>query len=276
MSLSCAPNVNVANHYTCFDDDELRQIALAFNIFIQSNKVCSIDTAICVPSKVIKIENTSKRQLWKAIYNRLNKICKYESCWANQDFISSIPDKNLQDKIRLFTFKPQMPKTKRAWLSTNDINTVLQQYQEMDTSFKFLGALPSDFYTQIKVTYTDIQLYKKVGVVLNHDTHDEPGSHWVALLIDNVRRTIEYFDSAGNPPNRMIRGFINKVRQTLPSGYTYLENTVVHQKQNSECGVYAVYYIIQRLLGKSFREISHYVIRDKAMNIFRQYIFRSV
>jgi hypothetical protein len=51
-------------------------------------------------------------------------------------------------------------------------------------------------------------------------------------------------------------------------------NTIKHQLQNNECGVYAIYFMLQRLLGKDFNEIIQNIVRDKEMNHFRQYIFR--
>lgn len=270
--LTCSPNIDVTSHYTCFDIDELIQIANAFNQYIKDNRLCKKNK--CVPTKLINIENKTKEKLWKSIYNRLNKICKYEWCWVDQDFIKGIPDKNLQEKIRYFTFKPKMDKNKYNWLSTKDINNVMQQYQEFDKSFKFLGALPCDFYKITKVNYDDIQNYKKIGIIFNLDTHNKGGSHWVAFLIDNKKKSIEYFDSTGNPPNLYIKQFIKFLKSEIIKDYNYFQNKYVHQKKNSECGVYSMYYIIQRLLGNDFNDITSHVINDNQMRIFRKYIFR--
>lgn len=39
----------------------------------------------------------------------------------------------------------------------------------------------------------------KVGVVLNLDPSNKPGSHWVALYIDSKGdKSVEYYDSFGN------------------------------------------------------------------------------
>lgn len=208
----CSPNVDtsihgIRQHYTCFTTEELLEIAMAFNNYIKRNKVCSTKEN-CVPKKPISIKNKSKKELWNSIYNRLNKICKYEWCWVDQSFINVIPDEYLQEKLKYFTFKPKMNNNKYNWLSTSDINNVMQQYQEFDKSFKFLGALPCDFYKITKVKYNDIPKYKKIGIIFNLDTHDKSGSHWVSFLIDNRNKTIEYFDSIGHSPNVHIKQFI--------------------------------------------------------------------
>lgn len=267
----CAPNVHVDDNQTCFDRKELQALAMAFNIYIQTKRVCQGKR--CVSSKLIDIGNKSKQELWKSLYKRLSKICSDEFCWSEQSFIKAIPDSQLREKIKYFTFKPKMTRRRNSWLSTSDINAVMQQYQEMDKSFKFLGALPSDFYTQVKVRYQDIHKYKRIGVVFNLDTHDQPGSHWTSFLIDNVSRTVEYFDSAGKPPNNHIRRFIQKFFTYVP-GYSYLENKRQHQRQNNECGVYAIYFLVQRLLGNRFESISDNIITDRQMNLFRDVIFR--
>ena len=274
--MNCAPNVDVTSHYTCFEIEELREIALAFNLYIQKKKtLCDKQRKACAVRKLIDVKETDKRKLWESIYNRLNKICKYEYCWIDQAFVKNIRDTELREKIKYFTFKPKMTKTPKMWLSTKDINAVLQQYQELDSSFKFLGALPCDFYLHVKVRYGDIKKYKRVGIVFNLDTHDKRGSHWVAFMIDNTIKTIEYFDSVANPPNRYIRRFIKYLIEGILQGYTYLENKYLHQLEDSECGVYAIYFIVQRLLGKRFSSIASNRISDDHMNKFRSIIFRS-
>ena len=280
----CAPNVDIRDHYTCFEFDELKSIAVAFNNYIAKNKKCPTrkgqkqkSKTKCEPNRKINIYNKTKRQLWNSIYRRLKYLCPYEYCWIDLDFINQIDDKNLKEKLTWFTFKPKMTRTKNAWLSTQDINNVLQQYQEIDPSFKFLGALPSDFYKVTRVDYNKIFDYKRIAIVFNLDGHKDPGSHWVAFLIDNTSKTLEYYDSAAQKPNKNIQVFIDTVKSYIESqGYNYklYYNTTKHQFQNNECGVYAIYFIIQRLIGFDFNHITKNVILDKQMNQFRNIIFR--
>ena len=53
-----------------------------------------------------------------------------------------------------------------------------------------------------------------------------------------------------------------------------LYNKKQHQSENSECGVYAIYFLIQRLLNFDFKTITNNIITDKQMNDFRSVIFR--
>jgi hypothetical protein len=274
----CSPNIhfNDSDHFTCFTTNELLNIAEAFNKAKRHNKLKSI--------RRIDIENEySKKELWNEIYKRLQNLCKYEYCWIDLKFIDSIPDKNLRQKIKFFTFKPKMTLNKYSWLSTNDINYVLQQYEKVDNNFKFIGALPSDFYkviskNQLYDIYNDIYNYVRIGLVFNLDTHDLNGSHWVALYIDNDLKTIEYFDSLGKAPNKYISKFIKMINSKLNKNsnkkYDNKINKIVHQTENSECGVYSIYFIIHRLFGNTFNELTMNVIKDKDMNKFRLNIFR--
>ena len=278
----CAPNINIADHYTCFEYDELKEIACAFNKYISKSKKCPnnqnikrINSNYCSVNKLIDIKNKNKKQLWYSIYKRLEPICKYEYCWIDLDLISNIDDISLREKILYFTFKPKMTPKIDSWLSTKDINDVLQQYQD-NYNFKFLGALPCDFYKITKINYNDIYNYKKIGIVFNLDDHTQKGSHWVALLIDNTLKTIEYYDSAGRRPNKNIKYFINKVYNFLKKNDNYIikYNNKKHQFKNSECGVYAIHFLIKRMIGVTFENICKDKIPDEQMTLFRNYIFR--
>lgn len=271
----CAPNVDVSDHYTCFELNELKQIALAFNIFIQTNKICSpADKNICAKTNLINVNHTDKKKLWNDIYDTLKPICKYEYCWIDLDFINLIRDPFLQEKVKMFTFKPQMTLERYSWLSTQDINSVMQQYEKHDPNFEFLGALPSDFYKLHRLNYKSLANMRQFSAVLNLDTHNQPGSHWVAFFADNKSKTLEYFDSAGKQPNKHITKFFDKLVKNYFKKYHLFINDTKHQKHNSECGVYATYYIIQRLKGYSFDQITKHIVDDETMNQFRDYIFR--
>ena len=51
-------------------------------------------------------------------------------------------------------------------------------------------------------------------------------------------------------------------------------NTIEHQKKDSECGVYSLNYIISRLHGRTFEDITENIVRDNIMNSNRQKYFR--
>lgn len=269
----CAPNVKVKDNYTCFTYEELKSLAEAFNNMVEQN------IPICMKRKCAKKQKIKmtgdKRKLWGRINERLRYLCKREYCWIEQKFLENVKDKFLKEKLMYYTFKPKMTKTRYTWLDTNDINNVMQQYHDIYKSFKFLGALPSDFYNKISFKIEDLKKYNQVGIIFNLDTHDMPGSHWVAFMVNNSNKSIEYFDSTGEYPNKYITQFIKQVLSDRKfKNYNVKINTNVHQRENTECGVYSIYYIIHRLLGYTFEEITNHKIKDKYMNKFRDIIFR--
>lgn len=258
----CAPNnVNVSSHWTCFSHSELVSIATAFNEFYKTTRK-RIETDV------------PKKQLWYEIYNRLSDMCKFESCWVDLKFVNAIKNKALREHLKYFVFKPKMSKHSSSWLGTEDINFVMSQYAAALPFFKFLGAQPSDIYNLVPFNLGKYKNdYRFVGVVFNHDKHTQPGSHWVALLVDNANKTIEYFDSLGSKPPKLIIDFIKRTEKRMP-GYTVKINKKTHQLENSECGVYSMFFIIRRILGDSFSSLTGDAIRDSAMRKFRKYIFR--
>lgn len=269
----CSPNILPTSNYTCFTLHELHTIANTYNDYIQrGGGICKSKNSCVYGNSLIKLTN-DKKKLWKRIYKRFSNICEQESCWIELNFIKLIKNKSLHDKLRYLTFKPKMARYRYEWLTTTDINKVLKQYEKANPQFKFLGALPCDFYKYQNVDYAQIKKFNKYGIVFNLDTADKDGSHWVAFFIDNIEKTVEYFDSVGYPPNKYISKFIKKILNIVPD-YTYLENTIVHQMKNTECGVYSIHFIIQRVLGHSFYEITSTIINDNQMNKFRDFIFR--
>jgi hypothetical protein len=51
---------------------------------------------------------------------------------------------------------------------------------------------------------------------------------------------------------------------------------VDHQESQTECGLYALYYIRRRLDGTPFSFFFEKLIRDAAMTAFRTHVFRKV
>ena len=238
QNLSCSINnsSNNTENYTCFNKNSLLKIAKNLKI---------------------KTSNLKKKQLWNEINNTLN--CNNEKCWINKI------DKTIINKF----YKPLIPKGKYKWLTNNDIDMVLNQYN--DSNFKFFGAIPSDYFHFNKIP-------KKISsqnnaIIFNLDKSHQKGSHWIAIFIDNKNKIIEYFDSTGyDIDNKDIKNFFN---HNTFKNYTKKINKNKHQINNSECGIYTIFYITNRLNGKSFEDLSNNIIHDKQMNKNRQKFFRS-
>jgi hypothetical protein len=264
----CAPRKNKKKE-TCYDSNDIIALAKAYNKYIKKSNLCKGTT--CALKKEIVINGKTSKELHTELNNRLNKISKQEYSWIELDFINEITDKNLKEKLLNYTFKPKSPKGKYSWLNTTNIEQVLHQYEELyDTkNFKFIGAQPADYSLFQKINYNSLFKVKKIGIVFNTDKHDKPGQHWVCTFIDNKKKSIEYFDSLGNKPNKYILDFFNHFKN-----YSFIYNKIEFQKGQSNCGIYAINFILLKLKNYSFNEIISMNLTDKIMTDYRQELFR--
>jgi hypothetical protein len=149
--------------------------------------------------------------------------------------------------------------------------------------------------------------------VHNTDISSGPGIHWVAVFVDMRPEpagpgqwSVEYFNSAGRPPARPIIRWMERVRAQLVAARAQLAagkglpaedaagnplpaegaagtvetravTSVAHQKSQTECGPYALYYIRRRLEGAPVDEFADPLRRvpDAAMEEFRRHLFRA-
>lgn len=267
----CSPSKRHHNSLnSCYDSTDIVAIAKAFNTHIKkNNRVCHKN--MCIQSDLIDI-NKSDEEIYNELFSKLGDICQQEYCWTDLDFIYEIKDQNLRDAIMYFTFRPKGLPSKRTWFNTQNINEIMEQYQDLyRNKFKFLGAQPSDYSKLIKLNKKKLQNYNQVGVIFNTDPHHLPGKHWVGVFIDIDNKTVEYFDSLGKMPNKNIASFLK-----IFKNYKFTFNKKIHQKGGSNCGVYSCYFIIERLNGKSFDDINKKLIPDKIMTDLRNVLFRPI
>jgi hypothetical protein len=290
----CAPGIKYTDG-SCFNKKQLEFIAEKYNEKYQNK---------------IDIYNLNKNELVNKLEQVFQPTCLDQLCWTNQIKLDAIK----KEKILKNTFRPYGPNGKYEWLSTTDINDVLEQYQNIYKDFIFLGAVPYDFESLpiLNIGNIDFNDYEKqgktkIGMVINLDKHYQTGSHWVALYTDLKKNEIYFFDSVGKPPRKRIKLFINKITNyiykkkyniSLPIN-TILEqiknnkyhnnkyisnllklkikyNNIQHQRENSECGVYSINFIIRLLEGEKFNNIIHNITADEKMNNYRKNIFINV
>lgn len=201
--------------------------------------------------------------LWKILNERLVQ-CKTEDCWLNQ-----IKDESLKKRIARYIFAPDKPyewKSKpNAWLSNFDIMNVLEQYEHVYKQFEFIGPTPIDFDKVVDgrciqselCSFNLFDYIKKgkthIGIIFNLSPHDSNGSHWVSLYIDVKERIIFYFDSTGEKMPPEIEEFAKRVQSQIKDHnqpeYRLENSPSDHQKGNTECGVYSLFFIITMLTG---------------------------
>ena len=91
---------------------------------------------------------------------------------------------------------------------------------------------------------------RPLGLIVNLDPHYEPGSHWVALFIDE-NNNASYFDSFGFPMfKKSILEFLikNNVNQIEYNKY------ILQSVKSSVCGAFTILFLKMRCNGFSLAE----------------------
>jgi hypothetical protein len=229
-----------------------------------------------------KIETNDPNQIWNHLYNEIPE-CDQETCWLNY-----IQDKPLQNKLKSELFTPFQPaewkKNKNAWLSNYDIKAVLKQYTDTyKPDFIALGPTPIDFDSKksdgqcvwdeicnLSLSREYNKGVRKIGIVYNLDTSEGLGTHWVSMFIDLSPSTslenrlkkeeedpfIFYFNSTSEDMPIQIHDLIERlqIQWTEFKGkplQIYKNTNVKHQRSNTECGMYSLFFVITCLTRKT-------------------------
>jgi hypothetical protein len=237
-----------------------------------------------------KITSKAPHHIWKNLQSRLIKTCKNEQCWVDNIVKSLDKQKNIKKKL----FAPKSPVSWKSnineWLSSTDIINVMKQYEEKHKDFHFIGPSPIDFNEMYEGSCVwpelcnfqihDMKKRKKhkIGFIFNLDPHYKPGSHWVAMFLDLNKKMIFYFDSNGTDiPNEIAE--LVKTIQFQCEKYNIIiqfdsNKGVTHQKSNTECGMFSLFFITQLLENNyEFEDFKHHGINDKQMEEFRSIYF---
>ena len=269
-SVKCSPTSKKS--YTCYSDNSLHLIKKMWNRRHPDNKITSNDS----------------REIWKSMKENLANSCNRESCWIRQNFIK----KKLNRELLSYTFAPKAPKKWRSnpneWLTSVDIIKVMKQYEKKYHCFDFIGPSPIDYdhhkmygecvweeLCNFDLTSQMKDGKSKIGIIFNLDPHYLEGSHWVSLFINIKEQYIYYFDSVGDKIPKRIMKFVKKViNQGNNKGmkFDFKENKVAHQKKNTECGVYSLFFIIE-MLKKEKPYMFEKAIPDDKMESFRKEYF---
>ena len=281
----CSPSKDNNKTVSCLNYEILKKIAETLNNF---------DYGI----KIYKGKKALHNEISKKIRNETS--CKTEACWKSLRIIKdelSDHDKEVFED----SFRPDMPKEWKdkpnTWLSTIDINKVMEQYEDAYPKFQYLGANPIDFDKKItenkcvsnELCNIDIKSIKKdgkdfLGMVFNTDPHNQSGEHWFSLYIDlkgvNIKDEpyIYYFDSLALKPKEEVVDFVKRVQEqclNINKDIQFLYNDIKHQHENTECGVYCLHFLVSMLKGEDFKNYINHERNDKEMEKFREFFFVS-
>lgn len=264
----CSPDSDTSNG-SCLDTKLIKKIGKILN----KKKNIEIDLSQSdefIHNDILEVMNN--------LYN-----CNSESCILSlKDILKLLGnDKNKLKK----SFKPVMPDDwegdDNAWLSTDDIEESLKQYQNKDKNFYFYGAVPIDFSDCSVSNLCSFNLNEhikkkkdKIGIVFNTDPHTKDGQHWISMYVDingrnmNGRGGIYYFDSYGRKPPKQIKNLINKIlkqSEKCKCNLNYFYNDKCYQSINAQCGMYSIHFIKKMIENISFNDFLESGLSDKLM-----------
>lgn len=275
----CAPGAKFS-HGSCIEVELLDEMAKAYNDYTKKDKIRR--------SKNLLLLNPQKYKLYlvQSIKKRLNQ-CSNQVCWTEQKFVDTMNDKTRHILYKL-THLPKSPEGKFEWLNTININEVMEQYENTYDQFKFFGAIPMDFAELRQCDNINKLNFKEfldsgksqIGIVLNLDEHYKGGSHWVGFFADLKEKQVYYFDSVGTKPEARVRKLMRKISNYIMEHHGVSMddidvdyNTIQHQFDDFDCGVYSMNFLIRMARGETFKDIVNTPINDKTMNKCRNKYF---
>lgn len=108
----------------------------------------------------------------------------------------------------------------------------------------FTGVFPADRLPPVK---------KETAFVVNTDTHDKNGSHWLCMFVKD-EDTLEFFDSLGFPPST-YEPFISQYARKFK--YVKWNETTFQSPTSNVCGQYCTYFLLKRCNGFSMDYVLH-------------------
>lgn len=270
--------------------------------------ICSSKQTIKLMSKFINnIKPTVSNTKDEDIVKQAEKIlkCDSESCvLVNSEFNNFVKEEvgntNILKYELLKNFKTKGPRNNTDLLSNFNIDETLIRWSREFKDFYPCPFSMIDFnYVKNNFYNTDLSNifsgkasfkdpinginngpFKTYGCVLNTDVSTGRGKHWVCIFVDGRSNnwTIEYFNSSGNPPCPDVNEWMETQRKKLLGLNNNVETitvtNIVHQKSNTECGMYVLYYIRSRLDGISYQHFLSKRIEDADVTKFRKHVFR--
>lgn len=211
-------------------DKDLIEFALAFNKYIETKNIKPIIVTVAPVYIYAQLQDG---------FNKLGGL--------SESLVAEI------DKL----VRPIGPAKDTQWLSNFDIMNAMSKYEKDNPDFQFFGAVPLDCesYGFCPLKSVDFNQAHKIGIIYNLDRYGQKGSHWVALYADVDKCEIYFSDSAGKPPRPNIQSFIDRFIAHCGNKAVYKYNTKAYQKDDTECGVYSINFIVRLLNGDKYEDI---------------------
>jgi hypothetical protein len=288
MKSHCSPNNQEIydQTHTCYTLQQLRTIAKQYNVVYKTKTKIKV--------------YTSKKELLASLRKHLSV---HEAKWYTLDFMKDLTD--VKKNTFHESFRPTSPEkwwdNSKMLLNTDDIMNVMSQYEKKYHSFKFLGVHPLDFSSKLDQTrcispimcHFDVRTLlgngtTQCGVILNLDYHNQPGSHWVSMYIGLSPNLPNfgcfYIDSTATKAPLEVVNFMHRVKQQIIKKYVpkqaalfkLKQNKKQFQFENTECGMFSMYFLMEFLEKKTFKTIINSNINDTKVNNLRKEYYNPI
>ena len=151
--------------------------------------------------------------------------------WERKEKITKTYSRKIRNTLRR---KIKEIKISKAGLSTDFLCKIMCDHPN------FLGIIPQDYLENIQI------MSFPVSLIVNLDTSDKPGSHWISFFITD--KTLEIFDSLGFTASSwdkkplFVLNFIKKLSFTHE---IYVAPPLQNPLSNL-CGFYCIYFLLWR------------------------------
>lgn len=235
----CAPSrENIV--FSCYSDNELALIARAYQI----------------PDFPAKSgEKKEKVRILEEFFRR-SGLCHDQVCWSE-----GTPGVSPE-----VIFRPPATWDRKGWLSNNDIDLCLAQYEEKYSTFAHLGTERVDFWyhTTNELRYPRFSDLLEAGktkfsLAINlygYAPKSKFERHWVCLFVDLTSHTIDFFDSSTFSIIPALEFLLYEIQLflslSLRKKIIFGRSMQALQKYDGDCGMFVLDFVIHRLSGMTF------------------------
>lgn len=226
--------------------------------------------------------------------NTVRKLMAIYNCKTERDLLSNV---SIVEKLGVESTKEEISRFKlrsnRRGISsgtdTDDEYKVLKEWEKVFPTFFSLpvaihiNGFESNLLTDVNLTeliekYPDKKMFAIPLAITVYD--DDQGIHAVGVFVD-IRLddwSIEYFDSSGSPPKKIITTWMESQRKLLKKIYknkieTFVTKNLVHQLTSTECGLHVLIYYRRRIEGIPYQLFRTSKIPDEVAINFRKRIY---
>lgn len=140
-----------------------------------------------------------------------------------------------------------------SWLSSIQLVDKIRKNGDKDILSAFYGVCSIDHLPEFIHT-------RPFLMIVNTHTKNLPGEHWIAVMID-TKRNGEVFDSLALPVSNILIRWLNRFTIKWTTNKLAFQYVL-----SSTCGIYSLYFILNRLRVKNFNTFTALFDKNSHVN----------